>query len=109
MEGNDPSEMPSTQNRIRYPSLVQVLLAFSNRKGVIKAVCPALAAIEVGKPLLRSEVVAVLRPRRIAADFWLVVDALAEGVGAQEIEAVRGPLLCLELKGMVSGVPAIHD
>src|SRR5215468_1197208 len=81
-------------------SPVQVLLTFPNRNGVIQAGDPALVVIEIRESLLCGKVVAVLRPWRVAADFRLVVDALAEGVSAQQIEAVRCLLLGLELKRM---------
>ena len=88
---------------------VQVLLAFSNRNSVVHACDPALAVIEIGQTFLCGQIVAVLRPRRVAADLGLVVDALTEGISAQEIETVGRLFLGLELKRMVSGVPAIHD
>src|SRR5215469_15846430 len=79
-EDDDAPEVPSTKDRIRYPSPVHVLLTFPNRKSVIQASDPALAVIEIRESLLCDKVVAVLRPWRVAADFRLVVDAFAEGV-----------------------------
>ena len=94
--------MPSAQNRVRHSASVQELLSFSDRQGVVHARDPTLAVIKVGEPFFRGKIVVVLRPGRIAANLRLVVDGLAESKGAQEIEAMGGSLLSLELKGVVS-------
>ena len=108
-EGNNSAEVPSAKNRIGHSALVQELLAFPHRQQVIDASDPAFAIVVVREPFFRREVVAVLRPGSLAADFGLVVDSLAESKGAQEIEAVASPLLGLELKGVIGGVSVIHD
>ena len=46
-EGENAPQVPSTQNRVRYPTLVEVLLPFPNRNCVVHAGDPALAVIEV--------------------------------------------------------------
>ena len=46
-EDDDAPEVPSTQDRIRCPSPVQVLLTFPNRNSVIQAGDPALVVIEI--------------------------------------------------------------
>src|SRR6185312_6346583 len=56
-----------------------------------------------------SNVVAVLRPWRIATDFRLIIDGFAVSVGAQEIKTMARPLLCLELKSVISGTSLILD
>ncbi len=94
--------MPATKNRIHYSALVQELSALADRQFVIDAVDPAVAIIEVGEPFFRRNVVAVLRPGRIATDFRLVIDGLAVSVCAQEIKTMVGSLFRLELKRVVS-------
>ena len=67
-EGDDAAEVPSTEDRIPDTTPVQELLAFSDRKGVVHAGDPALAVVEVRETFLCGQIVAVLRPRRVAAE-----------------------------------------
>src|SRR5215467_7894927 len=84
-------------------------MTLSHRQFVIKAVYPALAVIEIRQAFFSPDVVAVLRPGRIAANFRLVVNGFAESERAQEIKAMAGALLGLQLKCMISGVSCIRD
>src|SRR5215472_5991259 len=68
-----------------------------------------MAVIEVRKALFGSEVVAVLWPRRIAADFRLVINGFTKGVGTQKVKAMAGTLLCLQLKRVVGRVAPIRN
>ena len=101
--------MPSPKDRIHHSALVQELFPLTHRKFVIDAVNPALAIIEIGETSFCRNVVAVLRPGRIATDFWLVIDGLAECERTQEIKAMASPLFCLQLKRMINRASAILD
>src|ERR1035437_3844762 len=108
-ERNNSAYVPSAKNRIGQATPVHELLAFSYRQQVVDAIHPALAIIEVRQPFFCRDIVAVLRPRSVAADFGLVVNGFAESKCTQEIQAMAGPLFGLDLKCVIRGISFIRD
>src|ERR1035438_1564597 len=108
-ERDNSAYVPSAKNRIGQATPVHECLAFSHRHQVIDAVHPALAIIVVRQPFFRRDIVTVLGPRSVAADFGLVIDGFAEGERTQEVKAMASPLFSLDLKCVISGVSAIRD
>jgi hypothetical protein len=106
-ERDNSSYVPSTQNRINNATLVQIWMALSDGQLIIYARHPTLAIVEICQSFFSLDVEAVLRPRRVTANFRLVVDSFAVSERAQEIESMAGPLFRLELKCMVSRTPTI--
>lgn len=76
-------------------------LAHSDREGVIDTRDPTLPVIEIRKPFLRPQIVTVLRPRRTAANFRLVIDRFAVRKGIQKIETMAGSLLGFQLERVI--------
>ena len=69
--------MPSAEDRVEGPALIQEPTPLPDRQFVVKTAYPTFAIIEVSQPFFGLDVVAVFRPRGIAADFRLVIDGLA--------------------------------
>src|SRR3954447_25792859 len=72
----DSTQVPATEDRIDY-AVIQMRMAAAKWNFVVKAQHPAQLLVEVGHATLCSQVIAVLRKRRVAANFRQIIDGFA--------------------------------